>query len=68
MFFFYAGRTFTAKSSGSKSRHVQCVGCKNTDAYTVGRRAEGSGHAPYYLGQESAKERAVSAARANLER
>jgi hypothetical protein len=67
MFFFYAGRTFTAKVSGSKVRYVQCVGCKNHYAYTLSGWAEGSGHAPYYLGQESAKERAASAARATLE-
>jgi hypothetical protein len=68
MFFYYAGRTFTVKVSGSRPMYVQCVGCKNIYAYTLSGWAEGSGHAPYYLGQESAKERAASSARANLER
>jgi hypothetical protein len=67
-FFVYAGRTFTAEVSGSKTKHVQCVGCKTSYTYTVSGRAKGKGHAPYYIGEESAKQRAFSNARVNLER
>lgn len=66
--FFYIGKTFTAQATGERLREVDCDKCRTTFYYRLARAATGTGHAPYYIGQTSAQQRAARAAEKSLQR
>jgi hypothetical protein len=64
----YVGRNYTAAMAGAVVRDVACEKCGCAYHYKLVRRGQGTGSAPYYIGQGSAQRRAESGARDSVER
>src|SRR4051812_45518977 len=64
----YVGKRFSSAIRGSAIRDVVCEKCTCTYSYELVRYGAGSGSAPYYVGQDSAKQRAMSHAQRRLDR
>jgi hypothetical protein len=64
----YAGKNFTASHAGVRIEEVACEKCKTRFFYQLKRVGNGQGSAPYFLAQDSARNRAERAAQRNLEK
>lgn len=66
--FIYVAKTFTATASGKQLVPITCAKCHTQYAYELARLGAGTGSAPYYIGQQSAQNRAQRAAEKALAR
>jgi hypothetical protein len=62
----YVGKEFTSSVAGRRLVNVKCEKCSTRFCYELTRVATGSASAPYFLGQESASNRAEESAEKNL--
>jgi hypothetical protein len=60
--FIYAGKSFTATQTGSRTVPVHCEKCQTEFFYDLVRQGTGQASAPYYIGQRGAQRRAEKAA------
>ena len=65
--FIYVARNYTASIAGAVVRDVSCEKCGCAYHYRLIRRGQGTGTAPYYLGQGGAERRAQTGAINELE-
>ncbi len=62
----FVGKVFTATEAGQRLESITCEKCGTAFHYELTRVGVGKGSAPYLLGQNSAANRAESAAKRNL--
>src|SRR5690242_15731697 len=66
--FVYVSRTFTTTVVGRRWEKVTCEKCQAEFHYELVRIGVGSSSAPYYIGQDSARQRASGTAQRNLDK
>jgi hypothetical protein len=60
--FVYVARSYTTTVVGRRWEQVACEKCQTTFHYELVRVGVGSGSAPYFIGQDSARDRSAGAA------